>query len=97
MIYEPQRRREDSFRNRVLGFFKWFFIIAGVCTSLSILSVILTVIWPPRHVTATPDKFILTYTFKGGLAEVAGGPSLSAPLLHEQPLGVLVVDFTVGA
>jgi len=103
MIYEPQRRREDLFRNRVLGFFKWFFIIAGVWTVLGVLALVMIALWPPHQHTAHAsyvrgNNIILTYTFKSGLAEIAGGPSLGAPLLHEQPtFGELIESLTEAA
>jgi len=98
MIYNPQRRQEDGFRSRVLGFFKWMFIIAGVWTMLGVFSLVLMIIWPPKHVTSTPDKYILTYTFKDKLAEVAEGPSLSAPLLHDQhTFGEVIQNLTDAA
>ncbi len=35
---------------------------------------------------SSPDNIILTYTFKAGLTEIAGGPSLSQPLLSRPTL-----------
>jgi len=83
MIYAPQRRQEDGVAKRVFGFFKWFFIMTGISVTLCVLALVLMIGSAVHSGTRTPqDGYILTYTFKAGLAETVGGPSLSQPLLH---------------
>ena len=96
MIYAPQRRQGDGFIKRVLGIFKWFFIVMGVWITLSMASVVALMIWPPHHV-AMASKYLLTYTFKDRLVETAGAPSFSAPLHQAPTFGELIERLTVAA
>ena len=84
MMYVPQRRQEDGFLKRVMGFFRWFFIMTGVSVTLGVVSLSLMLSGALRHSAPAnaSENIILTYTFKPGLAETLRGPSLSQPLLR---------------
>jgi protease-4 len=84
MLYVPQRRRDDGFMKRILGFFKWFFIVMGVSVTLGFVASLLALggVLHPVQSWSSDDNVLLTYTFKSGLAESAGGPSLTQPLLR---------------
>lgn len=79
----PHRRKEDRFPGRVLGFFHRFFFVIGVMASICVVFLFLTL---SRMINYTPpslpDKILLTYTFKSGLAELVSKPSLDQPLLR---------------
>jgi len=94
MLYKPQRRKEDGFKNAVLGFFKWFFIIAGVWTILIIFGIGMIIAFPPKHhgPAIQASNAILTYTFKGTLTETADNPSFGGPLLHVSPTFGEIID-----
>lgn len=83
MGFQPQRRKDDKYPRRVLGFFQRFFIVIGVAATISIVLLALTV---SRMMSYTPqslpDKILLSFTFDGDLAEVTRKPSLSQPLLR---------------
>src|SRR4051812_4726613 len=79
-MYVPQRRKEDGFLKRLLGFFKWYLIMAGAMVTLT--SVVAIVSLSRGSAGASlPDKMILTYTFKKDLLEIPD-PSFGPSLLH---------------
>src|SRR3989304_1711289 len=82
MFIEHQRRKGGRFPAGVLGFFKWFFIVTGLATTIGFIFLAVELnklvdYAPPR----LPDSMILTYTFKSGLVEKVTQPSLNQPLL----------------
>ena len=83
MGYVPKRRIEDQKKHRILAFFKRFFAVIGIATSISVCFMLLTVSKVINYTPAElPTNVILTYHFKSGLDEVPGKPSLSQPLLR---------------
>lgn len=82
MFIEHQRRKEDRLPARMLGFFKYFFIVVGMATTIAFIFLAVELgklvdYAPPR----LPDSMILTYTFKSGLVEKVTQPLLNQPLL----------------
>ena len=78
--YKPKRRREDQRKWRIWAFFKRFFVIIGIASTISTTMLFLT-FFRAANYTPPPikDNLVLTYTFKSGLSEVNGKPSLSNP------------------
>jgi protease-4 len=64
-------------------FFYRFFFVAGVAATISVVLLVMTISRIVNYAPPSlPDKILLTYTFKSGLHETAGPPSLSQPLLR---------------
>lgn len=83
MADHPQRRREDRFHRRVLAFFQRFLAIIGLAALICIVLIGITV---SRFANFLPEplpgRILLTYTFKQGLRETPGKPTLTQPLLR---------------
>ena len=93
MMYVPQRRNEDGFLKKVMGFIKWFFIMTGVSVTLGFVSLALMAGGAVHSAgSSISDNIILTYTFKAGLEEIVSGPSLSQPLLRTSNTFHEVID-----
>lgn len=83
MQYQPRRRREDQGPRRFAGFFHRIFFVIGVAATISVFFLFLTLSRMMNYTPpALPEKILLTYTFKAGVSETAGKPSLSQPLLR---------------
>ena len=90
-IQQPQKK--TSLFKRIMRFFKKFFILMGMLTTASI--VLLFVIFhkvAPYIPPDMPDRVILSYTFKSGLAESVTIPSLTQPLLRPETTFYEVTD-----
>ncbi|MEZ0261691.1 MAG: S49 family peptidase, partial [Alphaproteobacteria bacterium] len=80
---ELKRRKEDRFPRRIFGIFQRIFFVIGIAATISIGMLTFTLLQLARYQPpAMPAKILLTYTFKPGLTEVEGRPSLSQPLLR---------------
>lgn len=78
-----ESEKKKNFISWAGNFFYRFFFVAGIAATVSLVLLVMTVsrivnYTPP----ALPGKILLTYTFKSGLHETAGAPSLSQPLLR---------------
>jgi protease-4 len=92
MIYS-KRDEEGGFFSGLSKFFKRLFMFVGVMTTLSFLLFMLSI---GKLLSGSeqplPDNIILTYTFKQGLPEIAGGPSLTQPLFRQTATFHEVID-----
>ena len=82
-IQQPRKKR--SFFKRMVRYFKRFFILIGMLTTA--ISVLLFVTFhkvAPYIPPPLPDKVILSYTFKSGLAESVTMPSITQPFLRPE-------------
>ena len=83
MSLAPQRRREDRVSRHILNFLRRFFTLVGIAATISLFFMALTVERMLNYEpSALPEKILLTHTFKPGLKETAGRPSLDQPLLR---------------
>jgi protease IV len=83
MAEAPKEQTQYKRPGFIRRFFTRFFVFIGVITTLIIVGSITAAVKMADYAPAPlPDKILLTYTFKEGLAEYDGGaPSLSQPLL----------------
>lgn len=81
--YKPKRRRGDQRKWRIWAFFKRFFVVIGIASTISTTLVFMT-FFRAANYTPPPikDNLVLTYTFKSTLPEINGKPSLTNPLLR---------------
>jgi len=80
---ELKRRKDDKFPRRFLGIFQRLFFVIGIAATISIGMLTFTLLKLAQYTPpAMPGKILLTYTFKPGLSEIEGRPSLSQPLLR---------------
>lgn len=83
MSAEMKRRKDDKFAGRIFGVFQRIFFVIGIAATISIGMITFTLLKLAQYQPpAMPGKILLTYTFKPGLTEVEGRPSLSQPLLR---------------
>jgi len=90
-IQQPQKK--TSFFKSIMRFFKRFFILIGVLTTAIIVFLFVTFHKITPYIpSAMPNKVILSYTFKSGLAESVTMPSLTQPLLRPETTFYEITD-----
>ncbi len=82
MAEAPKEQVQYKRPGFIRRFLTRFFVFIGVLTTLSFIAVGVTVSRVSEYLPGPlPNKILLTYTFKQGLVEYDGKPSLTQPLL----------------